>query len=195
MRSSSLGAVLFLGGMALFALWMNLHHRRNAPSQESLEQAQLRIAADLSNLPDALGPADAPVTVSVRIHPKLAGPCDKGTVEFVRQMIQAFHPRVRAVFHKVYDHAHSGAGCSASLEINGKKTFTVTMGGRTFKATIHGVARPGDPMSDIVRQAIEQEIALAERKGKEVQKDRSKKSASLTRDRSPFASFFWDRLM
>ncbi|MGQ9463676.1 MAG: hypothetical protein ACUVTP_13585 [Candidatus Fervidibacter sp.] len=89
----------------------------------------------------------------------LCGPCTKGTVEFVRQLVRDYPDKVQAYFHKT---GHEGKSeCAAELTINGKKTFTVNIDGKPQTVTLHGVARPGDPMSFLIRQIIDQQIVKA----------------------------------
>ncbi len=168
MGTSRAGSIAFLLGAAILAGWLNFQHQRLRADPTAIEKAQWRIVADLSNLPPALGPQTAPVTISVTLHPKTAGPCIKGTVEFVRQLVERYEGQVRARFRKVDHPSGPATECSADLTINGKKTFLVTIGGKTFRATLHGVARPGDPMSEIVRQVVEREIRTYEQRGDEL---------------------------
>ncbi len=80
-----------------------------------------QIVADLSNLPPHLGDPKAPIVIRVALDPQHGGPCTKGTVEFVRQLVRDYPGKVQAFFRKVH---HGGDTCAAELTINGQKTFT-----------------------------------------------------------------------
>jgi flagellar basal body L-ring protein FlgH len=82
-------------------------------------------------------------------------------------LVRDYPGKVQAYFHKV---SHDGkAECAAELTINGKKTFTVNLGGKQQTITLHGIARPGDPMSFFIRQIVEQELAKARKEVKDAE--------------------------
>jgi len=158
MFKNRVGALVFLAFLAIVAVFLNWRYwRERATAVPTSDEALMQqIVADLSNLPPHIGDLNAPVVIQVSIDPKHGGPCTKGTVEFVRQLVRDYPSKVQAYFHKV---SHSGkAGCAAELTINGKKTFTVNLGGKQRTITLHGTARPGDSMSFLIRQIVEQEI-------------------------------------
>ncbi len=168
------GIAFFLGFLILLIGWTNWNYWwSSSPTAASTESFEQQIVADLSNLPPELGDPSAPVLIEVTIDPRHAGPCGKGTAMFVRQLVQDYPGKVRAKFHKV---AHGGAECAAHLLINGQKTFTLLREGKPFTVTLHGTARPGDPMSFLIRQIVEQEIAKASRGGEERQGEQRTKN-------------------
>jgi hypothetical protein len=153
------GTFAFLAFLAIVAVFLNWRYwRERATAIPTSDEALMQqIVADLSNLPPHIGDPKAPVVIRVSIDPKHGGPCTKGTVEFIRQLVRDYPGKVQAYFHKVY---HDGkAECAAELTINGKKTFTVNLGGKQQTITLHGTARPGDSMSFLIRQIVEQEMA------------------------------------
>ncbi len=159
------GIAFFLGFLILLIGWTNWNYwRSSSPTATFTESFEQQIVADLSNLPPKLGDSNAPVLIEVTIDPHHAGPCGKGTVEFIRQLVRDYPGKVRANFHKV---ARRDASCAAHLLINGQKTFTLLREGKPFTVTLHGIARPGDPMSFLIRQIVEQEIAKASKGGEE----------------------------
>lgn len=145
---------LMLAGMAVGWHWSYWQQRTTVLTPDEMLQRQ--IVADLSNLPSHLGDSQAPIVFHVTFDPTHGGPCTKGTVEFVRQLVRDYPGKVQAFFRKVH---HHGENCSAELTINGKKTFTVLLKGRPQTITLHGTARPGDSMSFLIRQIVEQELA------------------------------------
>ena len=158
MCENRVGTLVFLAFLAIVAVFLNWRYwRERATAVPTSDEALMQqIVADLSNLPPHIGDLNAPVVIQVFIDPKHGGPCTKGTVEFVRQLVRDYPGKVQAYFHKV---SHGGkAGCAAELTINGKKTFTVNLGGKQRTITLHGTARPGDSMSFLIRQIVEQEI-------------------------------------
>ncbi len=159
MLENRIGTLVFLAFLTIVAVFLNWRYwRERATAVPTSDDALMQqIVADLSNLPPHIGDQKAPVVIRVSIDPKHGGPCNKGTVEFVRQLVRDYPGKVQAHFHKV---SHGGkAECAAELTINGKKTFTVNLGGKQRTITLHGTARPGDSMSFIIRQIVEQEIA------------------------------------
>lgn len=168
--------VLFLVSVAVALNWRYWKERASATltPDDALER---QIVADLSNLPNHIGDPKAPVVIQVTLDPKHGGPCTKGTVEFVRQLVRDYQGKVQAYFNKV---SHKGkAECAADLTINGKKTFTVTVGGKPMTITLHGTARPGDSMSFYIRQIVEQEIGkVSHGKGVREAEKRGKAMAS-----------------
>ncbi len=156
------GTAIFLVSLALLAAGLNWNYYRHRQPLTSDEALMQQIVADLSNLPPSLGDPKAPVLIEVTIDPKHAGPCGKGTVEFVRQLVRDYHGKVQARFYKV---AHDDPSCAAHLLVNGQKTFAVTVGSKKMTITLQGTARPGDPMSFYIRQIVEQEIAKASKGG------------------------------
>lgn len=185
MESNKIGSVVFMLFLFSMAVALNLRYWRErgdvtAPSNDLLER---QIVADLSNLPSHIGNSKAPIVIRITLDPKHGGPCTKGTVEFVRQLVREHEGKVQAYFNKV---SHQGKGeCAAELTINGKKTFTIMINGEPKTITLHGTARPGDPMSFYIRQIVEQEIAKA-LQGKEVSeakaKIKAKRPQSLKRE-------------
>lgn len=167
MTESRVGLLTFLLFLVGLAVLLNLRYwreRANATiTPDDLLERQ--IVADLSNLPPHIGDPEAPVVISVTLDPQHGGPCTKGTVEFVRQLVRDYQGKVQAHFNKV-SHQDS-TGCAAELTINGKKTFTITLDNKPMTITLHGTARPGDPMSFYIRQIVEQEIERTSQ-GKEV---------------------------
>jgi hypothetical protein len=163
------GTFAFLAFLAIVAVFLNWRYwRERATAVPTSDEALMQqIVADLSNLPPHIGDPKAPVVIRVSIDPKHGGPCPKGTVEFVRQLVRDYPGKVQAYFHKV---SHDGkAECAAELTINGKKTFTVNLGGKQQTITLHGIARPGDPMSFFIRQIVEQELAKARKEVKDAE--------------------------
>lgn len=160
------GTVLFLLFLMALAVWLNWNYWRNWVNATPTQALERQIVADLSNLPPVLGDEKAPVLIEVTLYPRYAGPCDKGTVEFVRQLVRAYPGKVRARFRKL-DDPNKKVECAAHLTINGKQTFQVRMEGKPIKITLHGIARPGDPMSEIVRKIVEQEIAKSQKEVKD----------------------------
>lgn len=164
MTENRIGLVVFLVFLIAMAVVVNWKYWKErtvaAPTPDyALEQ---QIVADLSNLPPHIGDPQAPIVIRVSLDPKHGGPCTKGTIEFIRQLVRDYRGKVQAYFHKV---SHQGkSGCAADLTINGRKTFTVTVGDKLQTVTIHGTARPGDSMSFLIRQIVEQEIAKATQK-------------------------------
>ena len=159
MTENRVGTLVFLAFLAIAAAFLNWRYWRERATAVPVSDEILmqQIVADLSNLPPHIGDPKAPTVIRVSIDPKHGGPCTKGTVEFVRQLVRDYPGKVQAYFNKV---SHSGESeCSAELTINGKKTFTVNLGGKQQIITLHGTARPGDPMSFYIRQIVEQEIA------------------------------------
>jgi len=153
------GTLVFLAFLAIVAVFLNWRYwRERATAVPTSDEALMQqIVADLSNLPPHIGDPKAPVVIRVSIDPKHGGPCTKGTVEFIRQLVRDYLGKVQAYFHKV---SHDGkAECAAELTINGKKTFTVNLGGKQQTITLHGTARPGDSMSFLIRQIVEHEMA------------------------------------
>ncbi len=159
------GIAFFLGFLILLIGWTNWNYwRSSSPTAASTESFEQQIVADLSNLPPKLGDPNAPVLIEVTIDPRHAGPCDKATVMFIRELVRDYPGKVRAKFHMG---AHEDAGCAAHLLINGRKTFNILREGKPFPVTLHGIARPDDPMSFLIRQIVEQEIAKASKGGEE----------------------------
>ncbi len=159
MLENRIGTLVFLAFLTIMAVFLNWRYwRERATAVPASDDALMQqIVADLSNLPPHIGDHKAPVVIRVSIDPKHGGPCTKGTVEFVRQLVRDYPGKVQAYFHKI---SHSGkAECAAELTINGKKTFTVNLNGKQQTITLHGTARPGDSMSFLIRQIVEQEIA------------------------------------
>lgn len=161
MAENRIGLLIFMLFLAGAAVTLNLRYWRERANAtltptDVLEQ---QIVADLSNLPPHIGDLKAPVVIHVTLDPKHGGPCTKGTVEFVRQLVREYEGKVQAHFNKVF---HQGKeDCATELTINGKKTFTITVSGKTVPVTLHGIARPGDAMSSYIRQIVEQEVAKA----------------------------------
>lgn len=158
MSENRIGLLIFMLFLIGVAVTLNLRYWREranatfAPN-DSLEQ---EIVADLSNLPPHIGEPKAPIVIRVTLDPKHGGPCTKGTVEFIRQLVREYDGKVQAYFNKV---SHQGkAECAAELTINDKKTFTIVINNKPMTITLHGTARPGDPMSFYIRQIVEQEI-------------------------------------
>ncbi len=166
MLENRVGTFAFLAFLAIVAVFLNWRYwRERATAIPTSDEALMQqIVADLSNLPPHIGDPKAPVVIRVSIDPKHGGPCTKGTVEFIRQLVRDYSGKVQAYFHKV---SHGGkAECAAELTINGKKTFTVNLGGKQQTITLHGTARPGDSMSFLIRQIVEQEMAkISQQKG------------------------------
>lgn len=167
MSENRIGLLIFMLFLIGVAVTLNLRYWREranatfAPN-DSLEQ---QIVADLSNLPPHIGDPKAPIVIRVTLDPKHGGPCTKGTVEFIRQLVREHEGKVQAYFNKV---SHQGkAECAAELTINDKKTFTIVVNNKPVTITLHGTARPGDPMSFYIRRIVEQEIAKT-LQGKEV---------------------------
>jgi|FaiFalFF_MnMetaG_3_1042247.scaffolds.fasta_scaffold05912_4 hypothetical protein len=161
------GIALFwvvLAGMAVGLHWNYWRQQTTALTPDEVLQRQ--IVADLSNLPPHLGDPQAPIVICVALDPKHGGPCTKGTAEFVRQLVRDYPGKVQAFFRKVHHHKDN---CAAELTINGKKTFTLLLNGRPQTITLQGTARPGDPMSFLIRQIIEQELAKARREVKDAE--------------------------
>lgn len=159
MTENKVGLIIFMLFLVGSAVALNLRYWRERANvtltpEEALEQ---QIVADLSNLPPHIGDPKAPIVIRVTLDPKHGGPCTKGTAEFVRQLVLDYKGKVQAYFNKV---SHKDKGeCAAELTINGKKTFTITVNNKPMTITLHGTARPGDPMSFYIRQIVEQEIA------------------------------------
>lgn len=161
--SQRFGVALFwlmLVGMAVGVYWNYWQQQTTVLTSDEVVQRQ--IVADLSNLPSHLGDPQAPIVLHVTLDPT-GGPCTKGTTELVRQLVRDYPGKVQAFFRKVHHHSYS---CSAELTINGKKTFTILLDGRPRTITLHGISRPGDPMSFLIRQIVEQELAKILRKEK-----------------------------
>ncbi len=180
MSENRLGLLIFMLFLIGVAVTLNLRYWREranatfAPN-DLLEQ---QIVADLSNLPPHIGDPKAPVVIRVTLDPKHGGPCTKGTVEFIRQLVREHEGKVQAYFNKV---SHQGkAECAAELTINDKKTFTIVIKDKPMTITLHGTARPGDPMSFYIRRIVEQEIAKAQGKG--VSEAKAKGEAKGTQD-------------
>lgn len=169
MQMNRLSTALFLGLLAVMAIYLNWSYWRNRISATP-DDWQQKIVADLSNLPPTLGNENAPVLIEVTLFPRYAGPCDKATVAFVQHLVKDHPGKVRAHFHILDRH---DVECSAHLTINGKQTFTIQMEGKQANVTLHGIARPGDPMSEVVRQIVEQEIAKAEKEVKDAKSEAS----------------------
>ncbi len=155
------GTVSFLLFLTALAVWLNWNYWRNRVNATPTETLERQIVADLSNLPPEMGEPDAPIIIEVTLYPRYAGPCDKGTVEFVRQLVRDYPGKVRARFQKL--ERHERVECAAHLTINGKRTFQVRMEDKPVQITLHGIARPGDPMSYLVRRIVEQEIAKSQK--------------------------------
>lgn len=149
--------VLFLMTLVLVTTWLQWRSWRQREAPPTLPVSQQSITSDLSNLPPQLGPKEAPIVIEVSFNPRHAGPCDKGTIMFVRQLVEEYEGKVQARFHKAMEHP-KGLQCAAQLTVNGKRRFKVKVGGREVEVQLHGIARPGDPMSEIVRQIVEQEL-------------------------------------
>lgn len=159
MFENRVGTLIFFAFLASVAVFLNWrYYRERVTATPVSDEALMRqIVADLSNLPPRIGDPKAPIVVRVTVHPEHGGPCDRGTVRFVGQLIRDYPGKVQAHFHKV---THTvKAECAVELTINGKKSFTVNLGGKPRTVTLHGTARPGDPMSFYIRQIVEQEIA------------------------------------
>lgn len=165
MSENRIGLVVFLVFLTAMAVTVNLKYWKERTLATPMPDYALeqQIVADLSNLPPHIGDPQAPVVIRVTLDPKHGGPCTKGTVEFIRQLVRDYRGKVQAYFQRVSHHGE--AKCAADLTINGKKTFTVPVGGKLQTVTIHGTARPGDSMSFLIRQIVEQEIAKANQKG------------------------------
>lgn len=162
--SQRFGVALFwlmLVGMAAGVHWNYWRQRTTVLTSD--EVLQWQIVADLSNLPSHLGDPQAPIVFHITLDPTHGGPCTKGTVEFVRQLVRDYPGKVQAFFRKVHHHSDN---CSVELTINGKKTFTILLDGRPRTITLHGTARPGDPMSFLIRKIVEQELAKIPREEK-----------------------------
>jgi len=158
-RQQQWGAALFWSMLVLAAVGVHWNYWRQQKSALTPDEVlQRQIVADLSNLPPHLGDPQAPVVIHVALDPKHGGPCTKGTVEFVRQLVRDYPRKVQAFFRKV---PHGNDSCAVALTINGKKTFTLPLNGSPKTITLQGTARPGDPMSFLIRQIIEQELAKA----------------------------------
>lgn len=158
MTESRVGLLTFLLFLVGLAILLNLRYWRERVNatitpNDLLEQ---QIVADLSNLPPHIGDPKAPIVIRVTLDPRHGGPCTKGTVEFVRQLVRDYQGKVQAYFNKV--HHQGSTECAAELTIDGKKTFTLTLDNKPVTITLHGTARPGDPMSFYIRQIVEQEI-------------------------------------
>lgn len=155
---------LVLAGIAVGVYW---NYRRQQDSVLTPDEVlQRQIVADLSNLPPHLGDPQAPVVIHVTLDPQHGGPCTKGTVEFVRQLVRDYPGKVQAFFRKV----HYGSGsCAAALTINGRKTFTISLNGRPRTITLHGTARPGDYMSLLIRQIVEEELVKMRKEVKDTE--------------------------
>ncbi len=176
MIENRIGTLLFLAFMTTAAVFLNWRYWRERVTPTSDDVLMRQIVADLSNLPPHVGNPEAPIVVRVTVDPKHGGPCIKGTVEFVRQLVRDYPGKVQACFQKV---SHGGKGeCAAELTINGKKTFKVSLGGKQQTITLHGITRPGDPMSFLIRQIVEQEIAKASQQ-KEVRDAETKEKKHL----------------
>lgn len=156
-RQQQWGAALFWSMLVLAAVGVHWHYWRQQKSALTPDEVlQRQIVADLSNLPPHLGDPQAPVVIHVALDPQHGGPCTKGTVEFVRQLVRDYPGKVQAFFRKRQD---DGSGsCAAALTINGRKTFTLSLNGRPLTITLHGTARPGDSMSLLIRQIVEEEL-------------------------------------
>ncbi len=179
MSENRIGLLIFMLFLIGVAVTLNLRYWREranatfAPN-DSLEQ---QIVADLSNLPPHIGDPKAPIVIRVTLDPKHGGPCTKGTVELIRQLVREHEGKVQAYFNKV---SHQGkAECAAELTINDKKTFTIVVNKKPVTITLHGIARPGDPMAFYIRQIVEQEIAKT-LQGKEVGKAEAKGKGGKT---------------
>ncbi len=155
---------LVLVGMAVGAQWNYWRQQTTALTPDEVLHRQ--IVADLSNLPPHLGDPKAPIVVRVILDPQHGGPCAKGTVEFVRQLVRDYPGKVQAFFQKVH---HDSSSCAAELTINGQKTFTLLINGRSQTVTLHGTARPGDSMSFLIRQIVEQEWAKVQKEVRSTQ--------------------------
>lgn len=164
MTENRVGLIIFMLFLVGSAVALNLRYWRERANvtftpNDLLEQ---QIVADLSNLPPHIGDPKAPIVIRVTVDPKHGGPCTKGTVELVRQLAREHEGKVQAYFNKV---SHKVKGeCAAELTINGKKTFTITVNNKPMTIMLHGIARPGDPMSFYIRQIVEQEIEMTSQK-------------------------------
>ncbi len=178
-RVGLLTFLLFLVGLAIFLNLRYWRERVNATiTPDDLLERQ--IVADLSNLPSHIGDPKALVVIHITLDPQHGGPCTKGTVEFVRQLVRDYQGKVQAYFNKV---SHQGfAECAAELTINGKKTFTITIDNKPITITLHGTARPGDPMSYYIRQIVEQEI---KKTSQEKGVSEANRDSEATRPKSP----------
>ncbi len=73
----------------------------------------------------------------------------------LRQLVRDYPSKVQAFFRKV----HYGSGSwAAALTINGRKTFILSLNGRHWTIILHGTARPGDSVSLLIRQIVEEEL-------------------------------------
>lgn len=156
MKQQRWGAALFWSMLVLAAVGVHWNYWRQQKTALTPDEVlQRQIVADLSNLPPHLGDPQAPIVIRVALDPQHSGPCTKGTVEFVRQLVRDYPGKVQAFFRKVH---HGSDSCAAALTINGRKTFTLSLNGRPRTITLHGTARPGDSMSLLIRQIVEQEL-------------------------------------
>jgi len=177
-----LGAVPLLLAVAVVTNWGNIMDlvRGRRTLREIISGRTIQVPSPpteaIGRIED-IGPKGAKVKVTAYLM--FTNPCHWGTVKTLRELASRYPGKVRVEFVNMgteegarkfseasksgFKSGHPSHSCMAWVAVNGRFEWEIEQGGKKRRVTFSGAIHPGDPMAEMLRRVVEEEIRRAEK--------------------------------